>query len=176
MKITLVELLLVIAIVALLTLCIHSLIVNRKRRAQFANVGEGTRETGHVSLLGDTNNAPATSSRYLLVKTSTDADHYTTCGAGDVPLGVNQDVYDPNNTDVPNNIAILGAAPGTQRVVTDGTIASGNYIKTGANGQATVATTGVAGIFGVAFFGTDTTSAAGDIITFIPTLPSKLAF
>jgi hypothetical protein len=145
-------------------------------RADFANIGEGSRDSGHLSLLGDTNTPPQTTSRFLLVKFSTDGDHFTTCGAGDVPLGINQDVYDPNNTDVPNNIALLGGAHGTQRVVTDGTIANGNYVKTGANGQATVATTGVAGIFGMAVFGSDTTASAGDIITVVTSFPSKYAF
>jgi hypothetical protein len=145
-------------------------------RADFANIGEGSRDSGHLSLLADTGTPPQTTSRFLLVKFSTDGDHFTTCGAGDVPLGINQDVYDPNNTDVPNNIALLGAASGTQRVVTDGTIANGNYVKTGANGQATVATTGVAGIFGMAVFGTDTTASAGDVITVVTSFPSKYAF
>jgi hypothetical protein len=149
---------------------------NGSSHCEFANIGEGTRESGHLSLLGDTGTPPQTTSRFLLVKFSTDGDHFTTCGAGDVPLGINQDVYDPNNTDVPNNIALLGAAHGTQRVVTDGTIANGNYVKTGANGQATVATTGVAGIFGMAVFGTDTTAAAGDTITVVTSFPSKYAF
>jgi len=145
-------------------------------KVQFANVGEGTRETGRASYFYDTNASPVTGTRFLLVKNSTDANHITTCGAGDVPLGIAEDSFDSNNTDVPINVAILGAAPGTQRVVTDGTIANGNYVKTGTNGQATVATTGVAGIFGVAVFGTDTTASAGDTITVATTLPSKLAF
>ena len=144
--------------------------------AEFANIGEGTRETGHASLLGDTNNAPQTTSRYLLVKTSTDADHFTTCTTNDVPLGINQDVYDANNADVTNSIAILGAAPGTQRVVTDGSIASGDHVKCGALGQATKAASGDAGIFGTAIFGSDTTNAAGDVITVTTTVPFKYAF
>jgi len=146
------------------------------RTPHFANINEGTRESGHISLFGDTNNPPQTTSRFLLVKTSTDADHYTTCTTNDVPLGINQDVYDPNNTDVPNNIAILGAAKGTQRVVTDGTISSGTHVKCGANGQATAASTGDPGIFGTAFFGTDTTNAAGDVITVTTTVPFKYSF
>ena len=145
-------------------------------RATFANIGEGTRESGHASLLGDTGNAPQTTSRFLLVKTSTDADHYTTTTTNDVPLGINQDVYDAANTDVPNNIALLGAAPGTQRVVTDGTISSGQAVKCGTLGRATVAANGDAGVFGIAYFGADTTSAAGDVITVIPICPFKHAF
>ena len=149
---------------------------HRGLSVEFANIGEGTRETGHATLFGDTNNPPQTTSRFLLVKTSTDGDHYTTCTTNDMPLGINQDVYDPNNTDVPNSIAILGAARGTQRVVTDGSISSGDHVKCGANGQATKATTGDAGIFGTAIFGTDTTNAAGDVITATTTVPFKYSF
>ena len=134
--------------------------------ADFANIGEGARDTGHISLLGDTNTPPQTTSRFLLVKFSTDGDHFTTCGAGDTPLGTNQDVYDTNNTDVPNNIAIFGAAPGTQKVVTDGSITNGAVVTTGANGQATAyASTGPK--IGRACFGTDTTASAGDIIPIV---------
>ena len=157
-------------------LCSLRFLPFNRPRVEFANIGEGTRETGHASLLGDTNNAPQTTSRFLLVKTSTDADHFTTTTTNDVPLGINQDVYDPNNTDVPNSIVILGAARGTQRVVTDGTIANGDHVKCGANGQATKATTGDAGIFGTAYFGSDTTNAAGDIITVSTTVPFKYSF
>jgi hypothetical protein len=170
----------------LLTICIVGLIADRlfvrffKRKAEFANVGEGTRETGHLALLGDTTAnsgaGPLTTNRFLLVKKSTDADHYNTCSLNDVSIGIAQDVYDPNNTDVPINIALHGASSGTQCVVTDGTITDGLPVKAGANGQATAATTGDAGIFGRACFGTDTTSAAGDIITVVTEVPMKFAF
>jgi hypothetical protein len=150
--------------------------LSRRPRVNFANIGEGTRETGHIALLGDTANAPQTSNRFLLVKKSTDADHYTTTTTNDVSIGINQDVYDAANTDMPNNIALHGAAPGTQRVVTDGTITDGLPVKCGTLGQATAATTGDAGIFGRACFGSDTTGAAGDIITVITDVPSKMAF
>ena len=107
-------------------------------------------------MLGDTNAAPltgltttpTTNGRFLVAKKSTDGDHWTTYHAtNDVSIGVAQDVYDPNNTDVPINIR-LHAAPGTGRVQTDGTITDGVPSKAGALGQATAATTGDAGIFG----------------------------
>jgi hypothetical protein len=151
-----------------------------RAQVHFANIGEGTRESGHISLLGDaTSNSgagPLTTSRYLLVKFSTDGNHFTNCGSGDTPLGIAQDVWDANNTDVPVNIAICGAAPGTQRVVTDGTVTNGAPVMCGANGQATLATTGSAGIFGRACFSSDTTANAGDIITVVTCPPFKYAF
>ncbi len=147
----------------------------RKSKVNFANVGEGDYSHGRKSYLVDTGTA-VLGTRYLLYKVGSDADHVTTCGAGDVPIGQSDDAGDSANSDVPIAINLLGAAHGTLRCVTDGTIANGNYIKTAANGQATVANNGDAGIFGKALFGTDTTSNAGDVITFVPVLSSKLAF
>ena len=148
----------------------------RKPRTEFANIGEGTFDTGKRSFILDAAGAQA-GTRYLLHKISaTDGDHATICGLNDIPIGVCQDAYDANNTDVPVEIALFGVCPGTLRVVTDGTLANGDYAKAGATGQATKATTGDAGIFGRALFGSDTTSAAGDVLTFMHTVPSKLAF
>jgi hypothetical protein len=161
------------------------LIARRKLRAHFANVGEGTRETGHTSYLWDSGGATANAAalaaaatsagRFLLVKNTTDGDHITVCGALDTPVAICEDAYDVNNSDVPVSCSILGAGR-TVRVVTDGTIANGNPVTTGATGFATAATTGQAGIFGRANFGSDTTSAAGDVITVITTVPFKYAF
>ena len=64
----------------------------------------------------------------------------------------------------------------TQRIVTDGTIANGDHVKCGTLGQATKATTGDAGIFGTAYFSSETSSAAGDIITVTTTVPFKYSF
>jgi hypothetical protein len=155
----------------------------RKTKTEFANIGEGTRETGYIALLGDANAAPltgatttpTTNGRFLLAKKSTDGDHWTTCTINDVSIGVAQDVYDPSNTDVPINIR-LHAAPGTGRVQTDGTITDGVPIKAGALGQATAATSGDAGIFGRAIIGTDTTANAGDVITYVGATPFKYSF
>jgi hypothetical protein len=157
-----------------------------RAKTQFANVGEGTRESGHDSLIFDAGGATANAAalaanttskgRYLLYKKSTDADHITVCGLNDVSVGICQDAYDANNADVPVNVALHGCAPGTQRVVTDGTITDGIPIKAGANGQATAATTGDAGIFGRAYLRVDTTANAGDVITCVTEVPSKMSF
>jgi len=143
----------------------------REPRGQvmFANIGEGTFEHGVKSYTADA----ATTGRYLLYKTGTDADHCAIAGLNDVVLGVSNDQAEAA---LPIAIQLFGAAKGTLRVQTDGTIANGDYMKSGAAGQATKATSGDAGIFGIARFGTDTSSAAGDTITFVHTVPSKLAF
>lgn len=158
-----------------------------RTRATFVNVGEGTYHYGKRSMIWDSTGANGTSNaaalaantnsqgRYLLVKTGSDADHIVVCGAGDTPIGVCMDAYDANNTDVPAEVALLGVHPGTLRMVTDSSISNGNYVKCGANGQAVAAsTTNVS--FGIALFGTDTTSAAGDVITVQHTIPAKYVF
>lgn len=135
----------------------------------FANIGEGTFETGVRSYLPDA----ATASRYLIYKIGSDADHVAVAGLNDVSIGVSNDQADVG---VPIAIQLFGAKPGLLRVVTDGTIANGNYVKAGANGQATLAASGDAGIFGKALFGTDTSANAGDVISIVHDLPSKVAF
>ena len=135
----------------------------------FANIGEGTYPAGVRSYLPDA----ATTARYLCYKVGTDGDHVAVCGAGDVPLGQSDDSADVG---IPIAINLFGQKPGTLRVVTDGTIANGDYVKTAANGTVTKASTTDAGQFGKAVFGIDTSSAAGDVITVAHVMPSKLAF
>ena len=135
----------------------------------FANIGEGTFEHGVKTYIADA----ATAGRYLLYKKGTDVDHCAIAGLNDVTLGVSNDQAEAG---MPIAIQLFGAAKGTLRVQTDGTIADGDYVKSGAVGQATKATTGDAGIFGIAIISTDASSAAGDTIQVRHTLPSKLSF
>jgi hypothetical protein len=139
-------------------------------RAEFANIGEGTYVEGQKSYLPD---ASATS-RYLLYKQGSDADHCAVTGAGDVPLGSSDDQADATNL-VPITLNLFGAVRGTVRVVTDGTVNNGTKVTTGANGQVTAATSGNLS-FGVAVITTDASANAGDVITMIPCLPLKYAF
>lgn len=136
---------------------------------QFANIGEGTAGRGCKMYFGDA----VTANRYLLYKIGSDADHVALAGAGDVPLGPSDDSV--ADVTVPISINVLGAVQGTVRIVTDGTLANGSYVTAGANGQGTLAvTTNV--IIGKAIIGTDTSSAAGDVISMIPILPGKHPF
>ena len=136
---------------------------------QFANIGEGTYAKGIKSYLPDA----TTSARYLLYKIGTDGDHVAACGAGEVPLGPSEDQADSTTT--PIAIKLLGAADGTFRGVTDGSIANGDHIKAGAAGVIVKASsTDVS--FGIACFGTDTSSASGDVISYIPCVPHKYVF
>ncbi|HEV2695248.1 MAG TPA: hypothetical protein VG347_20310 [Verrucomicrobiae bacterium] len=137
----------------------------------FANIGEGTFETGKKSYIPDA----STNGRYLIYKIGSDADHVTLAGLNDVAIGVSDDQADTTNSQS-ITIKLFGVCPGMMRVQTDGTIANGNYVKAGANGQATLAVTGDPGIFGKALFGTDTSANAGDTITVVHDVPSKVAF
>jgi hypothetical protein len=143
-------------------------------RAEFANIGEGDFGHGRRSFLVDYGTA-LTTSRYLLYKIGSDNDHATTCGAGDSPIGQSDDVGDTNNQDVPIALNLFGACPGTLRVITDGTVQNGNYVKAGANGQVTLANAGDP-ICGRALFGSDTTANAGDTITIVGMSTAKYQF
>ncbi len=138
---------------------------------QFANIGEGTFEHGLKSYIPDS----GTASRYLMYKIGSTADNCVVCGAGDTPLGSSDDLADANNLDLPITIKLFGSIHGTTRVVTDGTVANGNYVKCAANGQVTVANNGDV-VIGKAIFGSDTSANAGDTITVVPILPGKHPF
>jgi len=139
--------------------------------ACFANIGEGDFTTGVRSYLPDV----SSSGRYLIYKIGSDADHVTLVGLNDVAIGVSYDQADTTNGQ-PLAIRLFGVTPGTLRVQTDGTIANGNYVKAGANGQATLAVSNDPGIIGKALFGTDTSANAGDVITIVHDVPSKVQF
>ena len=136
---------------------------------QFANIGEGSFDQGRKTYFADA----TTSSRYLLYKTGSDADHVALAGAGDTPLGPSDDSV--ADITVPISINLLGACPGTLRVVTDGTVTNGAWVKAAANGQVTAATTGDV-VIGRAIITSDVTSAAGDVITIVPIVPGKHPF
>ena len=138
-------------------------------RLQFANIGEGVSDTGAKMFIPDA----VTTSRYLLYKKGSDVDHVAITTTGETPIGSSDDQVD--DITVPISINVFGAVKGTVRVVTDGTVADGNYVKCGTTGRVTVAvTTDV--VIGKALIGTDATSAAGDVISIIPIMPGKHPF
>lgn len=137
----------------------------RPADACFANISEGTYAHGVKSFLPDA----ATTQRYLIYKQGSDADHCAMTGAGDKALGSSDDQADAG---IPIAVKLFGAHKGTVRVITDGSIANGDFVKTGAAGVAVKAAAVTdAGYFGKASFGTDTTAAAGDTITVETVLP-----
>ncbi len=135
---------------------------------QFANIGEGTYSDGRKSYIPDA----ATTSRYLLYKKGTDVDHCAITGAGDTPLGPSDDQADAG---VAISINLLGAVKGTVRVVTDGTVNDGDFVKAGATGKVTQAVS-TNRTFGIAIIPTDCSKADGDVITIIPMAPALYVF
>ena len=136
---------------------------------QFANIGEGVAPSGVKMFIPDA----VTTSRYLLYKKGSDVDHVAITTTGETPIGSSDDQVD--DITVPLAINVFGAVRGTVKVVTDGTVADGNYVKCGTLGRVTVAvTTDV--VIGKALIGTDTTTAAGDVISIIPIMPGKHPF
>ena len=136
---------------------------------QFANIGEGIAPNGIKMFIPDA----ITTSRYLLYKKGSDVDHVAITTTGETPIGSSDD----QAVDIPIPLAInvFGAVRGTVKVVTDGTVADGNYVKCGTLGRVTVAvTTDV--VIGKAIIGTDATAAAGDVIAIIPIMPGKHPF
>lgn len=137
--------------------------------AQFFNIGDGSYENGRKSFLPDV----VTTQRYLLYMRGSDTDHCTVATAGASPLGPSDDQADEN--DIPITINLLGAVKGTVRVVTDGSINDGSYVKCAASGIATAAAAGDVS-FGIAVIPTDCSKASGDTITIIPMAPAKYQF
>ena len=139
-------------------------------QAQFANIGDGTFDSGIKSYLPDA----ATSYRYLCYKVGSTADNVALAGAGDTPLGASDDQAEVG---MPIAINLFGAVRGTVRVVTDGTATNGSPLKCAANGQVALATTsGTDIVIGRAIIPTETTKAAGDVISMIPIMPGKHPF
>jgi hypothetical protein len=144
---------------------------SRTASVEFANVGEGTHAKGIKSYIPDA----ATTSRYLMYKGGSDADHCAVTGAGDIPLGSSDDLADSAALDVPIAIKLFGAVEGTVRIISDGTLTNLCKVTTGANGQGTAAVTTNL-VVGVAIIPTDSIPVAGDAVEMIPCLPLKAPF
>lgn len=136
---------------------------------QFANVNEGIAPNGVKMFIPDA----ITTSRYLLYKKGSDVDHVAITTTGDTPIGSSDDQVDDITVQLAINV--FGAVRGTVRVISDGTVADGNYVKCGTLGRVTPAVTTDL-VIGKALLGTDRTAAAGEAIEIIPILPGKHPF
>lgn len=96
--------------------------------SMLSNVAAGTHE-GSVTKLADA----ALTTRYLVVKTGTDADHVAACGANDLPFGVAND--EAAAAEDPMSIGLFGCAVRTQLVVASEAIIVGQEIYTAASGK-----------------------------------------
>jgi hypothetical protein len=119
---------LVIAFVAIVLACAW-LTIRKRACVEFSNIAEGVHE-GQVTRLAD----GAIATRYLLVKKGSDGNHVTPCTAiTDRPLGVVTDECGAAEDEV--NVALLGSAKSTLRMVSGAAIVSGALIATMANGK-----------------------------------------
>ncbi len=94
----------------------------------FSNVAEGTHE-GSLSKKADA----IQSTRFLMVKIGSDADHIAVCGVGDRPLGLATDEAEAIEDSV--NVNLLSPSANTQKAVASEAIAVGESVFTAASGK-----------------------------------------
>ena len=92
------------------------------------NIAEGTHEDS-VTKLADA----AITTRHLLVKQGSDADHIAVCGANDDPSGVCDD--EPSAAEKEANVNLLGVIHRTVLMVASEAITAGERVFTAASGK-----------------------------------------
>jgi len=135
-------------------------------RAVFGNIAEGSHATGNVAKLTD----GAIANRNSLVKTGSDSDHIAASAANtDIPLGICTD--EAAGAEELVNIAVLGSANGTLKVILGGTVNAGDMLQSNGDGTAVklLTTTGTFYNIGRALQG----GVSGDVIEFAQTFPLK---
>ena len=134
-----------------------------KRRVEFANIGEG-QVGGKKSYLSDA----AITTRYLVVKIGSDANHIALAGTADIALGVASDEASAAEELV--NVLLLGSQDQTVKVIAAAAITAGDFVVTAASGQVRTlpATTGTYYIIGRAL---NAAGAQGDTVEIDPSFP-----
>jgi hypothetical protein len=125
------------------------------------NIAEGSHAGGITKL-----SSAAMTTRFLCVKKGADTDHIAVCSAiTDVPIGICTDETAAAEEYI--NVALLGCAKGTLKVVAGAAITSGALVATTAAGKVQTA---VATQYPIGRAVTDA-AADGDIIEIDPVLP-----
>jgi hypothetical protein len=136
------------------------LALTRNGRVRLANIAEGTHD-GNITKAVDA----AITERFLLAKVGSASDRVAVCGAADTPIGVITDEAAAIGDIV--NLALLGSARSTLRMVASGVIGQGALVEPAASGR--VQTLGVgAGTHHVVGRALDAAAAAGDVIEVDP--------
>jgi len=136
------------------------LAMTQNGRVRLANIAEGTHD-GNITKEVDA----AITERFLLGKIGSTAARVAVCGAADTPIGVITDEAAAAADIV--NVALLGSARSTLRMVASGAISQGVLLEPAANGR--VATLGIgAGTHHVVGRALDAAAAAGDVIEVDP--------
>lgn len=133
------------------------------RLALANSVAEGTHK-GSITRRAD----GAHTSRHLLVKVGSDADHIALAGTADIPIGVCPD--QPAAAEDPVEVRLLGGAEGSRIGTASAAISAGDYVVSAASGQFRTlpGTTGTYYIVGRAL---TAASGANDLFEFDPCVP-----
>jgi len=164
MMIGLPAILILAALTTALAVAAYGAIRNRGRLSA-CNVGEGT-HAGGVTRKTDA----AIATRHLLVKVGSDASHVAACGASEVPIGTVPDEASAAEENV--EVALLGCAPSTRKMVASEAIDAGEKVYTAASGKVQDLPAGAGTYYCV---GTALTpaSADGDVIEVDPAPAQK---
>jgi hypothetical protein len=130
------------------------------RTVRLANIAEGTHD-GNITKAVDA----AVGERFVLAKIGSASDRVAICGTGDAPVGVITDEATTAGDLV--NVALLGARPGTVRMVASAAIAQGALLEPAANGRVQTLGAG-AGTHHVVGRALDAAAAAGEVIEVDP--------
>jgi hypothetical protein len=136
----LIGLLIVIAVMALLTICLMKggCLPGRTRRVRLANTGEGRHTMGVINVKADAQ----ITERYRIVKRGSDANHVAiTAALGDKPLGVCLD--EPEAAEKNCAVQLLGCGPGTVFMRAAAAITQDDLLEPVANGRVQTLTTSV---------------------------------
>ncbi|MBN1671203.1 MAG: DUF2190 family protein [Kiritimatiellae bacterium] len=130
-----------------------------------ANVAEGS-HVGSLTKLADA----AITTRHLLVKFGTDANHIAACGADEVPIGPCTD--EPSAAEQNVNVAMLGMGDETLLVVASEEVTYGSQVYTAASGKVQDTPT-AAGTYYYIGLALNTASGDGELIELQHCVPVK---
>jgi hypothetical protein len=103
--------------------------IDRRTHYEFANIAEGTYETGCMSRLTDA----AITRRHLVVAVGSTINHVALAGVTSIALGVVDD--EAEAAEDPVNVQLLGNKPGTVLMVASAAITAGAQVVTAADGK-----------------------------------------
>lgn len=131
-----------------------------------ANIAEGTHGDGKITKLTDA----AITTRHLLYKPGSDANHAAVSGAAEIPLGTIADEATAAEEAVTVNI--LGSSPGTLLMVANEVITQGEHVYTAASGKVQDLPAG-AGTYYELGIALTASAADGDLIEVAHCVPRK---
>ncbi len=134
--------------------------VHRAKPVRLANIAEGTHD-GNITKASDV----VITERFLLGKIGSAPDRVNICGVADTPIGTITDEAAAIGDIV--NVALLGSAPRTMRMVASAAIVQGALLEPAANGRVQTSTLSV-GTHQVVGRALDTAAAAGEVIEVDP--------